>query len=196
MDRLRNDIVAAAVLAGMLAVASNARADGLYTLTNVIFDDGGTATGVFDVNILGYLSLPQYAVTTPGSTFGGTTYDGTVVAASIGNGDTTVDFNSAGYKLGLHLVFADPLSGTNPDYDPLLLGGASYEICNYGCTFGAMTVADGTTRDIVSGAAEVPEPASLAVLGAAFLGLGATRFRGRRPSPRPPGEVGARQPVG
>jgi len=163
-----------------LVAPSAAWADEIYTLTDVTFDDGATATGSFGMNVANYPTAPQLIVTTSSATFGGSTYVGNPATFDT-NGFTTLDFYTAGYETDLHLDFAAPLSGTAPESDPLILGGASFEECALStCTWGAVTVAYGTVRDIVSGDAEVPEPASLAMLGVALLSLGAARRIARR----------------
>ena len=45
-----------------------------WTLQNAVFDDGGTATGKFTLNVYGYLSEPAHIETTGGSLLGGHTY--------------------------------------------------------------------------------------------------------------------------
>jgi hypothetical protein len=169
--------LAAGVVAGLLSATSAARADVLYGLGGVSFDDGGAASGVFDLNVANNPGAPQDVITTAGTVFGSSTYNGNP-ATSKPDG-STLEFFTTGYEIELVLVFADPLSGTTPEFNPLVLGGASYEVCSYDCVWGDVSVTSGTTRDIVSGYAQAPEPASLAMLGVALLGLGAARRRAR-----------------
>lgn len=167
-------LVAALAVMALLIGRPDARADVLYGLNDVAFDDGGTASGVFAVDTYGYPNSPQEIITAAGSNFGGSSYDGTPGTLTL-NSDTTLVFYSD--QTELDLTFVDPLQPVTAGQDQLVLDGASYEQCDAfgGCVWGAETVPEGTVRDIVSGYAQVPEPASLALLGTSLLCLGLLR---------------------
>ena len=134
----------ACVLAGALVTAQawsirDAKADVIWTLHNVVFDDGGmVANGTFAVNVYGYLTQSSISVTTtPGTTPNGTggplagdTYNADVVAGNINNvggtglPDDTVTFFSStlGYLGTLNLQFLYAL--TTPVAVNPILGGA------------------------------------------------------------------------
>ena len=100
--------VASAALIGLIAFPiSGAKADTVWTLSNVLFDDGATATGTFTVNVYGYLTESSISVaTTSGTTLAGDIYNATFVAGNINNvggtglPDNTVQFFSStvGYE--------------------------------------------------------------------------------------------------
>ena len=176
----------------------------LVTLHDVVFSDGGTASGTFSLNILGFLDPQRDVVTTAGSVLGGTTY---TASGSENNSKPPADFVvffSPGFKDGVQFQFQQPL-GTIA-IDPIILGGVSCEFDSFGCQ-------SGPHRDVISGFAEsevvinlpqVPEPSSLLVFLTGPLGLAMVRRRrpspGVRaldfghPTPRRPGDASAREP--
>ncbi len=178
------------LLSGLLAAAalpvSAARATG-WDITSLTFEDGGTATANFDVDVYGYLSggaLAATATTTAGTILPGDTYDYTIVAASISNSGKTVTFYSStlGYEGFLSLTFIDPVTTGTPGVDPVRVGagpGASYECDVWGCATGSIRYFQAAPVDGGYPTA-VPEPATWVMMGLGFAGLGFAGYRGRK----------------
>ena len=186
MKRALKAMAAAAVGIGLFGVclvgASPEAKAGLYTL-HLLFDDGGTGTGLINIDVYGYTgnNPPSSASTTAGSTLGSASYDANVIApfynASV-NPNLLV-FPTDGYERELSLLFEFPLNGTHSP-NPVVVGSMSFECFSYSCPGPSGT--GGDTRYIVAGsfaAVAAPEPASLAILGAGLVGLGLVRRRQR-----------------
>jgi len=187
-------LVAIAGCAAALGLAATPAASTPQLLThwtvNGVFDDGGTLTGGFDVDIYGYLG--DFDLKTSGGSL--TPFEYTPATAYYGGSGTVPgpDYNTyvapfyfdvePGYAQALHLVFQSPLN--DPIGANVLLGGfqgPSFECQNsYSCY-----VPQGDIRYIASGSAKadgaaVPEPAAWALMLTGFAGLGAMLRRARR----------------
>lgn len=167
---------AAVALAGAPGVANG---DVTWFVTG-IFDDGGTLSGHFTINVYGYLMNDYKLVTTSGSEVPGFTY--TKDTSYWQNGTFYAHFQP-GYKGDLHLTFENNL-GVASLLNPMKVGanGESYECQdNWNCY---QEVGD-KLRYFASGRAStdkglVPEPATwgLMLLGFGAVG-GALRTRRR-----------------
>jgi hypothetical protein len=186
MKRLLKATAAAFVviaLSGVCLVGASPEAKaGLYTL-NLLFDDGGTGTGLIDIDGYGYPgdNPPSSASTTAGSTLGSATYDANVIApyynASVN--PYLLVFPTDGYERELSLLFEYPLNGTHSP-NPVVVGSMSFECFSWSCP--GPSGAGGDTRYIVAGSfatVAAPEPASLAILGASLASIGLVRRRQR-----------------
>ncbi len=178
---------------GLAAAPSTASAADVFThwAVNGVFDDGGTVSGIFDIDVYGYIRSATFDLKTAGGDL--TPFEYTHNTAYHASGTVPgPDYNTyvapfyidlqPGYAQDLHLVFQSPLTvsiGNN-----VLLGGfqgPSYECQNsYSCY-----VPQGDIRYIVSGSARssgiaVPEPAAWALMLTGFAGMGAMLRRSRR----------------
>lgn len=137
-------------------------------LDNIEFSDGGEATGFFTLNTYGYLAYPDTITTTAGSSLPGATLAGSVsfYALPASFSYTLASPSIPAEEVTLELLY-DPTSVT---YDPLVLGGASFECAGpaYSCT---------TTRTIIAGGVEVPEPPVFALLASGLIALAGLRRR-------------------
>jgi hypothetical protein len=200
MNLLRRSVfVAAGAFAAAQALSvPEARADVIWTLHNVVFDDGGSvANGTFTLNIDGYLTQSSISVTTTAGTMSngtggplaGDTYNADMVAGNINNvggtglPDDTVTFFSStlGYEGTLNLQFQYAL--TAPVAMNPILGGApgpSWE-CAVGFDCPDVGVSGTPIRYVTGGYASgaVPEPPVWAMMtvGAGLLAFWKSRRR-------------------
>ena len=192
-------------LAGTLVAAqawspSAARADVIWDLQNVFFDDGGyVANGTFALNQYGYLTQSSISVTTTdGTKSNGTggplasdTYNANLVAGDINNvggtglPDDTVTFYSStlGYGRSLELQFQYALTTARAD-NPILAGVVSWECSGFACPNVGYNISP--IRYVVDGGygiGTVPElPVwAMMIVGMGLLALG-TSWRRLRPS--------------
>jgi len=161
-------LLATAALAGTL-VAGPAMAGPLtWTLSNVTFDDGGTASGSFTYDA-DLDALTNWTITTtPGSTLGGTTYDPSGPAFTVGN---AVFYFGANGIFDPYLRLSTASGLTDAGGTVALLAGSSWECTNCG-TFRLVT-----GGSLSASAAGVPEPAAWAMM---VVGFGAIGFAARR----------------
>ncbi|MBS0359785.1 MAG: PEPxxWA-CTERM sorting domain-containing protein [Proteobacteria bacterium] len=172
-SRLFSGAACAAALAIGLGVAAPASAD-IYWLVSGLFDDGGTLSGFFDINVYGYLQNYDL-VTTAGSTVT-PGYEYTPSDSYFSNGTFYVDAQP-GYRQDLHLDFLLPIN-VKVAVNPIVGGspGPSYEcVGSYSC----YDLGGGTTRFLASGFAAAPEPAAWALMIGGF-GLAGAMLRRRR----------------
>jgi hypothetical protein len=164
--------VPAVLFLGLLSAGVPVRADAAaitLSLDNVVFDDAGTAAGVFSLNVINFLSAPIALATTTGSTLLGVSYDPIFAVGQTPPPSTGFDFNSENYVFVLHLETTQPVGVTSSGTIGLVPGGGTpgaYTGSYEECVSSAVTcgVPFETARFIVGGDLTVPEPASLVIL--------------------------------
>ncbi len=157
----RGRLVAAAALVMALG-AVEARADHVFTLSGVTFDDGGTASGTFSTNNA-LNGLVSYDITTSGGTLSGFEYTPATSSSSSTSLPTILVFETASLDHLIQLTF----TGLTVAGSPILIG--QFDSFEQDPTSAHRQVLAGS----VVGAAAVPEPSSLALAGtAALAGLG------------------------
>jgi hypothetical protein len=168
----RGRLVAAAALVLALG-AAQARADHVFTLSGVTFDDGGTATGTFTTDSA-LSNLVTYDITTSGGTLAGFEYTPATTISSSTSLPGILVFSTASLDHLIEITFISP--GLTTTGASILVGQFdSFE-----------QVPGGDHRQILAGGsvieAGVPEPSSLVLAGTAALaglGLWARRRRAR-----------------
>jgi len=171
-------LLALAGCAAAIAVAtapSTASADVTWTVTGS-FDDGGSLSGFFNINVYGFLAGYDLK-TTVGST--DAAFDYTPSNSYYSNGTFYVDAQPQ-YQSDLHLTFANDLgvaSASNP-----IVGGSQGPSWECQGSYNCYLPANGAIRYITSGSASalVPEPAAWALMMVGFGGLGSALRRARR----------------
>src|SRR5208282_4125921 len=96
---------ACVIAAACIALAGTAKANVTWVV-NGAFDDGGTVSGHFTIDVYGYLLNNFNLLTTAGGTLPG--FDYTASDSYYSNGAFYVDAQP-GYQQDLHLTFADNL---------------------------------------------------------------------------------------
>lgn len=162
----------AALLLLSLGTPTSAKADVVWTI-NGSFEDGGTLSGSFTINVYGYLSDWDLITQTVGL-FGGFEYK--PGNSYISNGALYAEFQP-GYVRDLHLAFTTDLGVASAD-NPIIGGspGASYEcVGSYNCYIPL----GGTTRYLAEGVAvaAIPEPSTWAMMILGFFGIGFMAYR-------------------
>ena len=175
---LKHALVAAVLCAGgTIFATAAANADVLWTV-NGTFNDSGTLSGTFDIDVYGYLD-GYNLVTTAGTNLPGFNY--TPADSYFSNGTFYVDAQP-GYQQDLHLTFQDDLSVAVAD-NPIIGGtpGPSWECVD---SWSCYVPAGGDTRYVASGFASagdpLPEPSSLQMLVCGLGIIGAALCFGRK----------------
>jgi hypothetical protein len=179
--------------AGLVGLSSASRADVLWEISGVQFQDGGTLSGQFTVGTTYCCAIEyndQYGntayslTTTGGSILPGSSYNGPVsgfpsISPFLSDGYKVVTFyeNGAGYSgILLQLTFANPLNVAGPNSIVGGIPGPSFE-CGIGWDCGGTTPTRYVYSDGITYA--VPEPATWGMMVLGFLGLGFLGYRRR-----------------
>lgn len=178
-----------------LAGATGAKADIVYVLSGVQFDDGGTLTGSFTLNTYGYLE--SYNLTsTLGTTIAGYSYQspapvsGGIIPNSPPGSGILLFANVNPDQSALQLMFEFPFG--SPGADPIVTGsspaGPSWECAgSYNCQFTGQPTNPygfgggpiwGPTRFVTEGiATAVPEASTWTMMLLGFAGVGFFAYR-------------------
>ena len=167
-----------------------------WTLQNVTFADGGTASGEFTLNPYGFLDSSSITTTTPTPATAGSftgnvyTYPGNSInpvldASSLNTVQITFQID---YLHALNLVFQYTVDSGNPQINPLILALSSFE-CegSSSCATGNIVniANDGgkiryvSSGAVVTGLAAIPEPSALGLLMMGAAGA-YTRMRSKK----------------
>jgi hypothetical protein len=140
-----------------------------WTLQDVVFTDGGAASGTFTTDSTTGDVLSFDITTTSGTVLGGTVYDDTV-AQVYDNfwAPDSFDLTDEGAHVYLELAFVDPL--TAPETDLLNLASPSYECDN--CIPFRIAVSG---EAVAAGPTPMPEPTTSSLMFMGLIGLGAAR---------------------
>ena len=166
-------IVGALVVASVIALPANAAVI-TYTLENVIFDDGGTASGGLDYDTDTASFSNVSIITTAGSVLEGTSYGNSGTANGFFN-----DFGSIRYVLETLIPIDDQL-GLSALISLSMIREQEFDIPRNGVAtlirerFGTGQL---VTDDLT--VSEVPVPAALPLFLAGLAGLAAVRRRRR-----------------
>jgi len=177
MNRLTfRSLIAALGLIVLLSLPSIASADGVtvkWTLSGVSFDDGGTASGSFDYNLLHNTFSAIDITTTAGSAFAGTTY--TSLSGVFGSSSTGLILGVSGDPTNtpvLLLMFGG-LIGLTDLGGPVSLDGVGEGTCdNSDCSNN--TLLRSISGGELSGtpvSIPVPEPSAVLLLGLGLVAL-------------------------
>jgi hypothetical protein len=177
--------VALVLLAGGVTAA---KADVVWTLTDVPLDDGTLLNGNFSVNVYGFLE--SWNIATQPGTLTGASY--LPVINSVDVTSTTVGFLPPGnaYEGILFLTFQDPLTVAS-SHNAIIGGylGPSYECFGYSCdpSLGPLgtiryVLGQGDPGGAASFASAVPEPSTWAMMILGFFGIGFMAYRRKSPS--------------
>jgi hypothetical protein len=186
-------IAASSALLGLGAPLSSAKADVVYTLSNVELSDGGFLNGTFSLNVDGFVAGPPFGAaysltTTAGTTLPGNTYaSGQSPSADINNPTNTVvtfqeyvPVNSPSTDTVLQLTFAGTLGLGNNTLEGGV-NGPSWECVGFSCpTDGPIRYVLDANVNVIGSA--VPEPSTWALMILGFASIGFMTYRRRAPT--------------
>ena len=166
-----------ALIAASAMVSGAAQADVTWYVTGT-FDDGGTLSGYFTVDVYGYPTTDYSITTTGGTSYAGLSYkpiaESGLNSSNPDNTPALVVFSQDFTAENLYLNFADLLK-TGSAHNPITTG--SYECDNFcgGAPLRTLTSGFASIDPIPS----VPEPASWALMIAGFGLTGAAVRRAK-----------------
>ncbi|GEM_PF-2631659 len=168
----KKTILATALLALFTCAASEAKADTVWTLSNVELSDNTYLNGSFSINQYGWFD--SFNLTTMVGGLSGYTYSSAGSSPSSINNptDTVVTFSTSNYEGYLTLTFQHSLS--NAAATDSIVGGStgpSYECYGWGCP--PYGTSDPTRYVVANQSASLltPLPAAIWLAGSALAGL-------------------------